>query len=199
VTVLSPEISAREQLRATTVATADGQLCPPEELLPVLIRLRCLDAARDGLQSVTDAFEAAAGAELQGALGLSELWKRRGLWFGYTSFVGTLLGETGDDERSLNYSRYVLSQLSVEELFEQSSSWQSLSRKVQRETLSRLVSEQSQFSQLSEMLFEAYRRQRSKTLRQMALRTFPTLVLMVSTLIAVVMAIFVWRSLFIGN
>jgi muconolactone delta-isomerase len=198
VTVLSPEIPARDQPRETSVSTSDVQQLSAENIIPVLIQLRCLQFANDGFESLRNAFESAVVSELKASFSLSAFWRRKGVWLGYQSFADTLLAEADEQERTLLNCRYALSQIPVEQLFERSSTWQSLSQQVRHETERRL-SDVDPSANIYEMMVNGYRHQRAMLLREMSLRVLPTVVLFVSTLIAVVMAIFVWRSLFIGN
>lgn len=195
-TVLAPEIPARGEMRAGAAAPAAGRHLSAENITSVLLQLRCLHEAGSGINNLSEAFENSVAEELQGGLNFSEIWSRRGLWLGYSSFAEEILRGTGEDQRNLQYGRYVLSQIAIDDLFGDRANWQSISQSVQNAALKR-ISDADFEAQLHQMLPVAYSRQRAKALKQLALRTLPTLVLSVSTLIAVVMAFFVWRSLFI--
>ncbi len=197
-TTLSPEIPVGEQAHQFAVASANGIQSLNPLFIPVLLRLGCLSELNEGTDKLKLIFERSVRAELQACLTSGALWSRAGLWMGYTSFFKTLQDETDDLTRDVLTSRYVLSQTSAEALFATDVSWSRLSQSVQEQTAERLSDAEAQ-ANLSVVLRNAYTQQRDAFVRELAVRALPTVVLVISTMIAIVMASFVWRSLFIGN
>lgn len=197
-TTLSPEIPVGEQAHQFAVASANGIQSLDPLFIPILLRLGCLSELNEGTDKLKLQFERSVRAELHACLTSGSFWSRKGLWMGYSSFLKTLQDETNVLTRDVLTSRYVLSQTSAEDLFAADASWSRLSQSVQERTAERLSDAEAQ-ANLSEVLRTTYKLQRDAIVRELVVRALPTVVLVISTTIAIVMALFVWRSLFIGN
>ncbi|MEY3903829.1 MAG: hypothetical protein RL189_3135 [Pseudomonadota bacterium] len=197
-TLFSPEMTAGEGVRDGALVSESSRRNLDPVLVIILARLNCLSGVSENPEKLVESFAAAVRDELSSSIGVSQIRARIGLWLGFRSFSKTLCSETDDFTRDVLMCRHVLSQAELSALFEEGASWAALYKKSHQRLLDSLASADAQGTLMGE-LSAAYKAQRDEIVREVVLKTLPTLVLALSTLIAVVMAAVVWRSLFISQ
>lgn len=197
-TVLSPELMAGADARNAVVAfEADRQILDPG-LVIVLARLNCLACLMENPTQLQKTFEAEIRAEFSYSLASNSWLKNLPLWWSFSSFQKKLRAQTDDFAKDVLMGEFILHNCQVDVLFDPETTWSQLyenGHKKLVEALAGLSSEES--LQLS--LERIYKNQRDLFVKELLVRVLPTVVLLTSTLIAVVMAAFVWRSLFIAQ
>lgn len=197
-TLFSPEMTAGDGVRDGALVSESGRRNLDPVLIIVLARLGCLSGSFENPEKLVESFSVAVRDELGSATSIAQIRSRIGLWLGFRSFSKTLCSETDDFTRDVLMCRHVFSQTELAALFEEGASWAGIYKKSHQRLLDSLSSADAQGNLMSE-LSAAYKAQRDQIVREFVLKTLPTVVLVLSTLIAVVMAAVVWRSLFIGQ
>lgn len=197
-TLFSPEMTAGEVVRDGAIASESSRRNLDPVLVILLARLNCLSGLTENPEKLVESFAVAVRDELSSSVGIAQVRARFGLWIGFRSFSRTLCSETDEFTRDVLMCRHVFSQTDPATLFEEGASWAAMYKKAHQRLLDSLATADEQGTLMSE-LSAAYKSQRDQIVREVVVKTLPTVVLALSTLIAVVMAAVVWRSLFISQ
>ena len=141
-------------------------------------------------------FEAEIRAEFLHSLSVNSWFKNLPLWWSFSSFQKMLRAQTDDFAKDVLMGEFILHNCQVEVLFDPETSWLQLYETGHKKLVDALAGLSSEES-LQASLERIYKNQRDVFVKELLVKVLPTVVLLTSTLIAVIMAAFVWRSLFI--
>jgi hypothetical protein len=187
------EVSAVGTMAAESVVPSSSL----EDSFLLLARLGCVSALSDSSDSLKAQIDSAIREELRAALSFSQLSKRFVMWLGFEGFAQLLRRDLDASKRDVLLVEFVLSQISIQQLFEQSQSWNRM-RTTSSQYLESLVGKLGGADGLSLLLRDSYREQRDSLGKDVFLRSLPTAVLVVSSIIAIAMALVFTRSLTTG-
>lgn len=187
------EVSAVRE-RATASAAPSSSL---EDSFLLLARLGCVSALSDSFDSFKAQIDSALREELRAALVFGRFSKRFVLWLGFERFARVLRRDLDASACDVFLVDFALSQISIQQVFEKSQSWDCL-RRVSFQHLECLAEKLGGASGLCLLLRDSYRNQRDSLGKEVVLRSLPTAVLLVSSIIAIALALVFTRSLTAG-
>ena len=196
-TLYSPELVGEVSAVGAMAAQAVVPSSSLEDSFLLLARLGCVSALSESSDSLKAQIDSAIREELRAALSFSQLSKRFVMWLGFEGFAQLLRRDLDASERDVLLVEFVLSQISIQQLFEQSQSWNRM-RTTSSQYLESLVGKLGGADGLSLLLRDSYREQRDSLGKDVFLRSLPTAVLVVSSIIAIAMALVFTRSLTTG-
>lgn len=196
-TLYSPELVGEVSAVGTMAAESVVPSSSLEDSFLLLARLGCVSALSDSSDSLKAQIDSAIREELRAALSFSQLSKRFVMWLGFEGFAQLLRRDLDASKRDVLLVEFVLSQISIQQLFEQSQSWNRM-RTTSSQYLESLVGKLGGADGLSLLLRDSYREQRDSLGKDVFLRSLPTAVLVVSSIIAIAMALVFTRSLTTG-
>ncbi len=196
-TLYSPELVGDVSAVGTMAAESVVPSSSLEDSFLLLARLGCVSALSDSSDSLKAQIDSAIREELRAALSFSQLSKRFVLWLGFEGFAQLLRRDLDASKRDVLLVEFVLSQISIQQLFEQSQSWNRM-RTTSSQYLESLGGKLGGADGLSLLLRDSYREQRDSLGKDVFLRSLPTAVLVVSSIIAIAMALVFTRSLTTG-
>ena len=196
-TLYSPELVGEVSAVGTMAAESVVPSSSLEDSFLLLARLGCVSALSEPSETLKAQIDSAIREELRAALGFSQLSKRFVLWLGFERFAQLLRRDLDASKRDVLLVEFVLSQISIQQLFEQSQSWNRM-RTTSSQYLESLVGKLGGADGLSLLLRDSYREQRDSLGKDVFLRSLPTAVLVVSSIIAIAMALVFTRSLTTG-
>ncbi len=196
-TLYSPELVGEVSAVGTMAAESVVPSSSLEDSFLLLARLGCVSALSEPSETLKAQIDSAIREELRAALGFSQLSKCFVLWLGFERFAQLLRRDLDASKRDVLLVEFVLSQISIQQLFEQSQSWNRM-RTTSSQYLESLVGKLGGVDGLSLLLRDSYREQRDSLGKDVFLRSLPTAVLVVSSIIAIAMALVFTRSLTTG-
>ena len=196
-TLYSPELVGEVSAVGAMAAEAVVPSSSLEDSFLLLARLGCVSALSESSDSLKAQIDSAIREELRAALSFSQLSKRFVMWLGFEGFAQLLRRDLDASKRDVLLVEFVLSQISIQQLFEQSQSWNRM-RTTSSQYLESLVGKLGGADGLSLLLRVSYREQRDSLGKDVFLRSLPTAVLVVSSIIAIAMALVFTRSLTTG-
>lgn len=196
-TLYSPELVGEVSAVGAMAAEAVVPSSSLEDSFLLLARLGCVSALSESSDSLKAQIDSAIREELRAALSFSQLSKRFVMWLGFEGFAQLLRRDLDASKRDVLLVEFVLSQISIQQLFEQSQSWNRM-RTTSSQYLESLVGKLGGADGLSLLLRDSYREQRDSLGKDVFLRSLPTAVLVVSSIIAIAMALVFTRSLTTG-
>ena len=196
-TLYSPELVGEVSAVGTMAVESVVPSSALEDSFLLLARLGCVSALSESSDSLKAQIDSAIREELRAALSFSQLSKRFVLWLGFEGFAQLLRRDLDASKRDVLLVEFVLSQISIQQLFEQSQSWNRM-RTTSSQYLESLVGKLGGADGLSLLLRDSYREQRDSLGKDVFLRSLPTAVLVVSSIIAIAMALVFTRSLTTG-
>ena len=196
-TLYSPELVGEVSAVGAMAAEAVVPSSSLEDSFLLLARLGCVSALSESSDILKAQIDSAIREELRAALSFSQLSKRFVMWLGFEGFAQLLRRDLDASERDVLLVEFVLSQISIQQLFEQSQSWNRM-RTTSSQYLESLVGKLGGADGLSLLLRDSYREQRDSLGKDVFLRSLPTAVLVVSSIIAIAMALVFTRSLTTG-
>ena len=196
-TLYSPELVGEVSAVGTMAAESVVPSSSLEDSFLLLARLGCVSALSESSDSLKAQIDSAIREELRAALSFSQLSKRFVMWLGFEGFAQLLRRDLDASKRDVLLVEFVLSQISIQQLFEQSQSWNRM-RTTSSQYLESLVGKLGGADGLSLLLRDSYREQRDSLGKDVFLRSLPTAVLVVSSIIAIAMALVFTRSLTTG-
>ena len=197
-TTHSPELLAGSEARAVQIADQAQTVQVDSSFLLLLSRLGCLSCLKDNPSKFFDSFAAAIRNELASSLSSGMLLRRRSLWWNFSSFKKCIDNEVDEFTRDVLLSQQVLSSTRLTKLFEADANWPSLQSRAQDVILGKLAALPDE-GDLSSKLEQIFVQQRDALAKEAVFKFFPTAVLVLSTFVALVMAVLVWRSLTVGH
>ncbi len=196
-TLYSPELVGEVSAVGAMAAEAVVPSSSLEDSFLLLARLGCVSALSESSDSLKAQIDSAIREELRAALSFSQLSKCFVVWLGFEGFAQLLRRDLDASKRDVLLVEFVLSQISIQQLFEQSQSWNRM-RTTSSQYLESLVGKLGGADGLSLLLRDSYREQRDSLGKDVFLRSLPTAVLVVSSIIAIAMALVFTRSLTTG-
>ncbi|MFZ9519601.1 MAG: hypothetical protein ACO3A4_03910 [Silvanigrellaceae bacterium] len=197
-TTHSPELLAGTDSRVVQIANQAQTVQVDSHDLLLFSRLDCLSTLKENPTQFFEAFAEAVRNELAASLSSGELLQRLGLWWNFSSFKKTVHEDLDDFRRDVLLGQQVLSNTGINAIFQSDASWTLLQKRAQCAILDSLAGLPDD-GDLDGKLQQIFVQQRDAMVKDTVLRFLPTIVLLMSTLIAMVMAILVWRSLSIGH
>lgn len=196
-TLYSPELVGEVSAVGTMAAESVVPSSSLEDSFLLLARLGCVSALSESSESLKAQIDSAIREELRAALSFSQLSKRFVMWLGFEGFAQLLRRDLDASKRDVLLVEFVLSQISIQQVFEQSQSWNRM-RTTSSQYLESLVGKLGGADGLSLLLRDSYREQRDSLGKDVFLKSLPTAVLVVSSIIAIAMALVFTRSLTTG-
>lgn len=197
-TTLSPEIVGSDAVRSVSVAGDKLTLLPDSDAILLLARLGCLSSLLNSPQQFSNEYSNAVREELMFRLSKPEWRSKLQPWLSYRWFERAVCADIDDFSRDVLSSRVVLGRINLDQLFAPHASWSDLVA-ISRRDVQNAVENFNRENDLADVLKSAYQSQRQLLLRELAVKFLPTIVLMASAAVALVMAFFVWRSLGTGG
>jgi len=197
VTLYSPELVGEVSAVGTMAAESVVPSSSLEDSFLLLARLGCVSALSEPSETLKAQIDSSLREELRLALVFNKLSKRFVLWLGFERFARVLRRDLDASARDVLLVEFVLSQISIQQVFEQSQSWNRM-RTTSSQYLESLVGKLGGADGLSLLLRDSYREQRDSLGKEVFLRSLPTAVLVVSSIIAIAMALVFIRSLTTG-
>lgn|GEM_PF-691454 len=196
-TLYSPELVGEVSAVGTMAAESVVPSSSLEDSFLLLARLGCVSALSEPSETLKAQIDSSLREELRLALVFNKLSKRFVLWLGFERFARVLRRDLDASARDVLLVEFVLSQISIQQVFEQSQSWNRM-RTTSSQYLESLVGKLGGADGLSLLLRDSYREQRDSLGKEVFLRSLPTAVLVVSSIIAIAMALVFIRSLTTG-
>ena len=196
-TLYSPELVGEVSAVGAMAAEAVVPSSALEDSFLLLARLGCVSALSESSESLKAQIDSAIREELRAALSFSHLSKRFVLWLGFEGFAQLLRRDLDASKRDVLLVEFVFSQISIQQVFEQSQSWNRM-RTTSSQYLESLLGKLGGADGVSLLLRDSYREQRDSLGKDVFLKSLPTAVLVVSSIIAIAMALVFTRSLTTG-
>lgn len=193
----SPELVGEVSAVGAIAVVSAAPSSSLEDSFLLLARLGCVSALPESSESLKAQIDSALREELRAALVFNKLSKRFVLWLGFERFARVLRRDLDASARDVLLVDFALSQISIQQVFEQSQSWDRL-RRASSQHLECLAEKLGGADGLSLLLRNSYREQRDSLGKEVFLRSLPTAVLVVSSIIAIAMALVFTRSLTTG-
>jgi len=197
VTAFSPELvvgaAGAEVVSKETALNSQ----PLATSLLVLARLGCLKTLVESPAGLNSSLAVSIRSELLNSLSWSRL-SLLGSWFSYSHFSRRIVDELDEGRRDVLATEFVLSQVSLEELLRSRQSWPALRLRIVEKASAAGVLHGREAG-LATLLEKTFMQQRDALVKELLLKSLPTLVLLVSAAIAIVMALVFWRSLMTGG
>jgi hypothetical protein len=198
VTTHSPELLAGSEARSVQIADQAQTVQVDSSYLLLLSRLGCLSCLNENPSQFYDSFGAAVRNELSSSLSSGMPLRWLGMWWKYSSFKKSINEDVDDFTRDVLLSQQMLSNTSLRALFREDARWTLLQNRAQETILGKLSVLRGD-EDLDTKLEQIFVQQRDTLAKEAVFKFLPTVVLLLSTLIALVMAVLVWRSLTVGH
>lgn len=186
----------------TSVLTENenGATSADSRLFYLLLQLDCLPALFENSARLTLSVEQAMQSFLRESLSthLFGLAKQVRIWFSLSSFIESFSSPEERAVLELKMTQFILSKTSVVSLFEEDLSWSTLQSRTNHVLVKNLTELNAQ-EDLMQVFSRVFIAQRNTLIKEILLKALPSIVLLISTLIALVMAAIVGRSLIVGH
>lgn len=193
--VRSPELAATDELPRQGISETDT--VGLDDLFYFLAQLECLEALFDSQKVFLETFQSAVRNELSQNLSFVP-WKfRTRLWFGLESMQKEMARRLTAGERDVLGVEFVFKRISLGEVFTGPLSSCGAVR-VRDQHLQCLVESRGGLDEMLRQTKTLYSQQRSLALKEFVLRILPTAVLVLSSAVALSMAVLFLRSLLSG-
>lgn len=193
-TVESPELISDRGINAEVVTDSAVLNASLEDSFLLVAQLGCLSALSESSELLSKKMDEAIRAELLSTVSLARSAGSASLWFGFERFATKLTANIGPSRRDALIVEFLLGRMSIQQVFDPNMNWRRL-RSLADEQL-QLTGEKFGGNQgFYSLLHESYRTQRNALAKELFFKSLPTLVLVVSSLIAIAMALLFTRSL----
>jgi len=196
VTTPSPEFRMNKIGDSLVLTSTQGESAvrTDRELLWVLARLGCLRSIFNEPEIFKKSFAQSIRRELQQSLSLGSSVRGLTLWWGYSSFLKAIKLQTPQSVHGVLLGEIVLNQVKFESLFAENADWSTLEQQAYERFFCFLKQLFGQ-KDIAQELSHIYRAERDACIKEIFIKVMPSIALMFSTLLAIVMAVIVWRSL----
>lgn len=194
VTAESPDLVSDSASLSSAVQKAAATASSVEDSFLLIAQLGCMDALTEPTEQLRDKIEIAIRERLLDACSISNAFSSCSLWLGFARFHSKLTDSVTPTTRDALLVEFILQRMSIGQLFESSMSWHRL-RSLSSEHLKRTGDRFGGQAELNGLLESSYLSQRRALARELFLKSLPTLVLLVSSLIAIALALLFTRSL----
>ena len=194
----SPELVGDRALILNGVENAATPLNSVEDSFLFVAHLGCMNDLSESIDFFKQQIDSAIRGKLLASLSRSQLFSALPMWFGFRAFCKKLTSDVHPGLRDAYRVEFMLKHLTVEQMFDQSMNWHRL-RSLSLEELKLMGEKFGGEVEFSCILRRSYLFQRRLLARELLLKSLPTMVLVVSSIIAVALALVFTRSLTTGQ